>query len=442
MAISPTPPLADHGQQFCFEGVTVCWDQPLKPSDFQCSLQELLCVEIFAGCAQLSSSLREAGFAILPVDHKTGKVMKARLTILDLTKQADVNVLINILCHANIAYCHCAPVCGTGSRAREIPLPKGMEMFRAEPLRSAEWPLGLPSLQGKDKERVRAANQLYFLTLCISYIAHCRQFVLSVENPSNAYFWLAVQTMTDRYPQLSDAWFSNESTHFQSCAHGGERDKWTCWFGTQHVFAPLRALCTHVHSKQEWRPYFDSAGRPVFPTKAEAAYPELLCQRVAAIIKQEAMGRGATGTPPAYLSLGRPDEARAGRKHGLSSLPPLVAEYKLVTDQKPAAEELFREISTLPNWRKMGSEKPLGGRGTQVELSETFKMGDQLYGIYRDPWEFVCAALEAKHPIDFACSIPDILTRNVARVLSDGPKLIIARRKLAVLKIRKLVMQL
>ena len=286
--------------------------------------------------------------------------MKAKLTILDLTKQADVNILISILCTANIAYCHCAPVCGTGSRAREIPLPKGMEQFRAEPLRSTEWPMGLPSLRGKDHERVRAANQLYFLTLCISYIAFCRKFLVSVENPSNAYFWLAMQTLTDQFPMLADAWFSCESTHFQSCAHGGERDKWTCWFGTQQVFTSLRAVCTHVHSKLAWRPYLDSTGHPVFPTKAEAAYPELLCQRVAAVVKQEAMRRGAAGTPPAYLSLGRPDEARTARKHGLASLPPLVAEYKLVTNSQPAQDILYKPISTLPNWRKMGDEKHLG----------------------------------------------------------------------------------
>ena len=265
---------------------------------------------------------------------------------------------------------------------------------------------------------------------------------MSVENPSNAYFWLAMQTLTDQFPMLADAWFSCESTHFQSCAHGGERDKWTCWFGTQQVFTSLRAVCTHVHSKLAWRPYLDSTGHPVFPTKAEAAYPELLCQRVAAVVKQEAMRRGATGTPPAYLSLGRPDEARTARKHGLASLPPLVAEYKLVTNSQPAQDILYKPISTLPNWRKMGDEKHLGGRGTQVELTDSFKMGDQLYGVYRDPWEFVCAALEAKHPIDFACNIPDVLTRNVAKVLTDGPQLVIARRKLAVLKVRRLVMQL
>ena len=156
--------------------------------------------------------LRESGFAILPIDHKAGKLMKAKLTLLDLTKQADVNVLFSILCTANIGFCHCAPVCGTGSRAREIPLPKGMERFKAEPLRSTLWPLGFPSLEGRDKDRVRAANQLYFITLCVAYIASVRQFILSVENPSNAYLWLAVQTLADRYPLLAKCWFENEST--------------------------------------------------------------------------------------------------------------------------------------------------------------------------------------------------------------------------------------
>ena len=428
--------------EFSFDGLELRWEPDLEPSDFHCSLQELLCVEVFAGCAQLSSSLRETGFAILPIDHMKGKVMKAKLMILDLTKQADIEVLINVLCTANIAYCHCAPVCGTGSRAREIPLPVGMEKFNARPLRSQQWPLGLPDLEGTDKLRVQAANQLYFLTLCIAMIAYQRGFVFSVENPSNAYFWLAMQTLADQFPQLSNAWFSNESTHFQTCAHGGERDKWTCWYGTAQVFTALRARCTHEHPKDAWRPYLDSSGKPIFPTKAESAYPELLCQKVATLVKQEALQRGAIGSPPAYLAMGKPEETRASKRFGWATLPPLVAEYKLVTDQCPDKDTAYKEISTMPKWQKKGEEDQLGARGTKIEVSDSYNMGDPLFGVYRSPLEFVEAALQAKHPIDFACNIPDVLTKNVARVLSDGPKLVVARRKLAVLKARKLVQQL
>eukprot|EP00435_Cladocopium_sp_Y103_P047030 s317_g13.t1 len=363
--------------------------------------------------------------------------------ILDLTKQADIDVLINMLLTANIAYCHCAPVCGTGSRAREIPLPANMKHLQAEPLRSADHPLGLPQLRGRDADRVQAANRLYFLTLCVAYIASLRRFILSVENPSNAYFWLAVQTLSEAHPQLASAWFANESVHFQACAHGGERDKWTCWFGTPEVFHPLRAFCTHVHAKQEWRPYLDAAGRPVFPTKAEAAYPELLCKRVATLVQQCAIARGATGPTSAYVPQGRTEESRTGRRHGISTLPPLVAEYKLLTDSQPADHVDYKAVATLPNWGKLGYEDdPTGCRGTEVRISEHYKMGDALFGVYRSPEEFVQAAAQAKHPIDVACNIPDLLTRNIASVLSDGPQLVIARRKLAVLKVKKLCLQL
>ena len=81
----------------------------------------MVCVEIFAGCAQLSASLKAEGFSVLPIDHKPGKAQKAKLMVLNLTKQSDIEVLLQILCTANIAYCHCAPVCGTGSRARDKP---------------------------------------------------------------------------------------------------------------------------------------------------------------------------------------------------------------------------------------------------------------------------------------------------------------------------------
>eukprot|EP00435_Cladocopium_sp_Y103_P046528 s3318_g13.t1 len=347
-----------------------------------------------------------------------------------------------MLLTANIGYCHCAPVCGTGSRAREIPLPANMQHLQANPLRSAEWPLGLPHIQGRDADRVLAANKLYFLTVCMSYIAFVRNFVLSVENPSNAYFWLAMQVLAETYPSLAAAWFANESVHFQACAHGGDRDKWTCWFGTPKIFEPLRAFCTHVHSKQDWRPYLDSAGRPVFPTKAEAACPILFCKRVATLVQQQAISRGAQRPSPAYTAQGKPEEDRASR-HGLSSLPPLVAEYKLLTDVQPDDDLSYKLVDTLPNWGKLGySEDVTGNRGTKMLVSARYKMGEALYGVYRTPEEFVRAAAEARHRIDVSCNIPDLLIRNIAAVLSDGPKLVIARRKLAVLKVKKLCIQL
>ena len=428
--------------EFCFDGLKIFLQNDMRPSNFQVHLHEMICVEIFAGCAQLSASLKQAGFSILPIDHQKGKTLKAKLMILDLTKQSDVNVLFGILATANIAYCHCAPVCGTGSRAREIPLPPGMEQFNAEPLRDKHRPLGLPNLRPNDAARVSAANKLYFLTLCVAFVAAKRHFLLSVENPSNAYFWLAMQVLAEQFPLLGSTWFEGESTHFQACAHGGLRDKWTCWFGTKSVFTGLRALCSHDHPKDAWRPYMDQYGRPVFPTKAEAAYPELLCQRVAQIVRLAAIDRGAKVDPNAYRPTDKQSDAKLNRKHGLAALPPIVAEYKLVTDTIPNSKVSYKVISALPSSGKKGDDHALGLRGTQIQLSDEYKTGDALYGVYRDHKEFLDAALSAQHPMDAACHVPEVLARNIAKVLNDGPKLTNARRKLEVLKIKKRALQL
>ena len=183
-------------------------------------------------------------------------------------------------------------------------------------------------------------------------------------------------------------------------------------------------------------------GQPVFPTKAEAAYPELLCRRVAEIVRLAAIERGAVVDPNAYDPGGNPSESKVARKHGISSLPPIVAEYKLVTDQLPPENLEYKTISKLPSSGKMGDSETLVKRGTKVELSDEYRVGNPLYGVYRSHSEFLEAAMSASHPIDMACNVPEILTKNLVNVLNDGPKLVNAKRKLEVLKIKRLAVQL
>ncbi len=52
------------------------------------------------------------------------------------------------------------------------------------------------------------------------------------------------------------------------------------------------------------------------------------------------------------------------------------------------------------------------------------------------------AALTAKHPIDYAFPLPDVLIRAVARVLEEGPALTNARRKLSLKKVQRLAASL
>ena len=51
--------------EFSYEDVCIKIDTSAAPSDFVVPLQELLCVEVFAGCAQLSASVREMGFSVI-----------------------------------------------------------------------------------------------------------------------------------------------------------------------------------------------------------------------------------------------------------------------------------------------------------------------------------------------------------------------------------------
>ena len=182
-------------------------------------------------------------------------------------------------------------------------------------------------------------------------------------------------------------------------------------------------------------------GKLVFPTKTETAYPPLLCQRVAALVKEAAIAKGAKASPPAFVPTGAQEEVRAARRHGWANLPPLVAEYKEITDNQPVDVD-FKPLASLPTWGKMGTGQIMGNRRTSILVSEQYSMGDPLCGVYRTPAEFLQASLQARHPIDFACSIPEILVADVVKVLNDGPKLVNARRRLEVMKVRRLAQEL
>ncbi len=79
--------------------------------------------------------------------------------------------------------------------------------------------------------------------------------------------------------------------------HGGDRDELSkFWSYNPHapevdLLQSLSMLCDKQHVRKSWRPrHID--GRLRFPTKEEAAYPELLCHRMASLFLQEALTRG------------------------------------------------------------------------------------------------------------------------------------------------------
>ena len=71
---------------------------------------------------------------------------------------------------------------------------------------------------------------------------------------------------------------------FHHCVHGGLRDKLTRWSASVDWFLPLAILCDRQHSHGEVKD-----GKIGYPAQEEAAYPMLLCRRLADIAYQQAI---------------------------------------------------------------------------------------------------------------------------------------------------------
>ena len=92
---------------------------------------------------------------------------------------------------------------------------------------------------------------------------------------------------------------------FDHCSHGGERDKATLWWCSDALFMPLAIRCTRDHDHAPWRPVFQD-GCWQFPTTEEAAYPWLLCQRIAALLAESSPGLAESCSlvrPPEQIAL-------------------------------------------------------------------------------------------------------------------------------------------
>ncbi|CAE7029174.1 unnamed protein product [Symbiodinium sp. CCMP2456] len=239
-----------------------------------------LVLEVFAGTARLSSACQRLGFRTLAVD-KASAQSRFPIQQLDLTLDDDLAMLLDIirLESANIAWIHCAPPCGTASAARSRPL-SGVDpsMKAPVPLRSTTEPQGLSTLRGQDRLRVDQANLLYRAVGAIADLAMALKIFISIENPANSLAWLCDGLdhlfRLPHYPVVFDA-----------CMHGGTRDKRGLLWCSDDRFLPLALLCSRDHAHASWRPRV-LAGKATFPAKDEAAYPHLLCERMAYIVAE------------------------------------------------------------------------------------------------------------------------------------------------------------
>ena len=125
--------------------------------------------------------------------HDKSRSSGPHIALYDLNDQSQFDALVEFirLEKHRIIWVHFAPSCGTASRARERPL-KALEKqgYRLpKPLRSHEFPLGVPGLKGTDKYRTETANITYSRTAVLATMLHEWGIAISIENPLNSIFW-------------------------------------------------------------------------------------------------------------------------------------------------------------------------------------------------------------------------------------------------------------
>ena len=112
-------------------------------------------MELFAGSARLTSSLGGEGFDSFGVDHVVAKQASGSILQLDLNDPLSVQHLWRILADPAVRYIHCAPPCGTATRASDIQFPGAPAVLRTEAK-----PQGIEGLEGINAESCQGKRPL------------------------------------------------------------------------------------------------------------------------------------------------------------------------------------------------------------------------------------------------------------------------------------------
>ena len=242
------------------------------------ALDDLLVVEIFAGSAKLTRACKGAGLRAVAVDKTNERTQGPHIFTCDVTDANDFNSLRSFLMaeKQKLAWVHFAP--------RERPQTKLEQAgYRVpKPLRSKEFPLGLPGLSGVDKLRTETANLVYDACAQLVQELVTWNVCCTIENPTNSLFW-----EVPCIQQLLSGLGGYECI-FDNCCHGGQRKKNSKFWTSEPWFQALQASCPgdQIHFHKPWKPQITD-GKLQYPTAEEAAYPDLLCSRLAELCRNQ-----------------------------------------------------------------------------------------------------------------------------------------------------------
>ena len=295
--------------------------------------------------------------------------------------------LLRIIALGLVFFLHCGTPCNTFTAARK-------DDGGPPPLRSLQWPMGLPELNDSNRALVFLGN--VFLGRTVE--ACCKVFDLggdfSIENPLLSLLWktaLIDQLVHDTRALALD---------LDQCAFGAASLKPTRLLCSTDLCDDIAVRCPggHVHVKLKGKVRDPQSGKLVFKTKAAQVYPWAFCATIASAVQDLFLDNVAH--LQASFALCTP---AADRKRALGSSKPWPGHKQAGTAQK--AQSAGYQL-------KRGAAKPL----LEVEL---------------EPGQAIKAALQVVHPFTVPVSLEAAaetalgrLARPVHQILAERSRLL------------------
>ena len=404
-----------------------------------------MALELFAGSATLSKALRASGFQVFAVDHHVAGA-KAPILKVDLSTSEGQSLVWRLIQSDLVAYVHLGVPSGTCTRERARNLLPGLGPS-PQPLRSADHPLGLPSLQpgSVSHTRVQKANEVYRFAFQVTLWCAERHVLCSIENPLRARTWNVFQHFAKESPKSLSLWQSLATVDFHECMHGSGRRKRTRLKATPGVFDSLAVDCDGNHTHEPWTVQVASSEK-ASASSAQTAYPPLLAERLAACVKVALESqRGVRLQPPVKLH----DEAVGASHRQHKRHPPLIPEYREVqtlpaSATVPANGKLLSlsQIQGVVAAEGPFAQGSVASQSAGLDRKETTSLAvsgeGKVVGLWHTPEEHFKKAISLAHPVDSFKPVAMVTKRAVDYVLGTKPELQKMERKvfLAKLKVR------
>ncbi|CAE7811948.1 unnamed protein product [Symbiodinium sp. CCMP2592] len=428
--------------------------------------------ELFAGSARFSKACKDLGFRVLGLDSSCYRAVSP-VAKLDLTLDSAQAIFWDLIKECPPFHVHASPPAGTASRSRERPLPRNHALASKapKPLRSDDFPLGLPSLSAASQQSlaVRKDNVLY--RFVYKLLLHCSAsgINVSVENPRNSLFWKVLECFAEAEGLLWPP-AALEYVDFDQCCHGSDRPKSTRFLCTRGLFHSLRATCPGNHVHRPWGLVFHERSMQL-SSSLVSAYPVLLCKRMASCLESAAsfLGLSLQASPDLAAS----SVAVLGRQH--RRFPPLIPEFRKVSWEPPSFQPddscriLLSQSAGEDGGRENAAEDSNAADNAAVfegrvtgdkELNPPAKLprvankvsskvhsfgfpngsdlpqGSVKVGWYLSMQDHVAKALTLKHPVDTAVALDQDQLDAISFCMKNTEKEVVDHRKLQLMKIK------